>query len=453
MDGARRRRPPRQVTGYAVPVTHFDLDGAVRPQDDLFRHVNGKWLARAEIAPDRASAGVFTKLTDDSESAIREIVTSLSGSPEGSEARKVEDLFAAFMDEERISAVGLAPLAAVYAEIDAIGSVLELLEYFGRSLRRGTGAPLSLDVEADPADPSRYSLFAEQSGIGLPDEEYYRLEQHAPILAEYRAHVERMRKLAPWPEDGDVVALEAEIAGHHWDKISTRDMVKMYNPMSVADFSKDGVDWGIVMRAADIPDPGVIINSMPSFFTGLAGMLTAERLGEWKAWLKWAALSSLAPYLTESVVNEQFAFYGTTLSGTPKLKERWKRGVALVEETLGEAVGKLYVAKHFPPAAKARMDKLVANLIEAYRVSISKLEWMGDQTRAQALDKLAKFTAKIGYPDIWFDYAKLRIDPADLAGNVLRAGEFFFDDEISKIGKPIRKHEWLMTPQTVNAYY
>ncbi|MDR1791448.1 MAG: peptidase M13 [Propionibacteriaceae bacterium] len=432
-------------------MTAYDLDPAIRPQDDLFRHVNGKWLATAEIAPDRASAGIFVKLSDDSEAAIKEIVTSLSGSEPGSEAAKVEDLYASFMDTERVAALGLAPLQPLLDEIDAITSIEELLAYFGRSIRRGTGSPMAMDVESDPADPSTYILFLEQSGIGLPDEEYYRLEQHAEILAEYRHHVATMIATAAEP----IIALETQVAANHWDKVTTRDMRKMYNPMTFADLveSCGGFDWSPLFEAAGVPLEGVFVNAMPSYFTALAGLLTAARLDEWKLWARWAATSGLASLLPDELVNEQFRFYGTVLNGTPEIKPRWKRGVALVEDTLGEAVGKLYVAKHFPPDAKARMDALVANLIEAYRISITELDWMGAETKAEALRKLEQFTPKIGYPDRWFDYTGLEIKRDDLVGNALRASEFFWADELSKLGQPIRKWEWLMTPQTVNAYY
>jgi len=437
-------------------VTSFDLDPTVRPQDDLFRHVNGRWLADVEIPADKHAAGAFVDLRDASERAIRDIVTGLSGSAPGTEAYLVEHMYGSFMDTERIDAAGLEPLRPLLAEIDAIGTVDDLLDYFGRSLRRGTGAPIGLEVDADPGDPTRYALFVVQSGIGLPDEEYYRLEQHAAILSAYRDHVDETLTLAGLTSSGagPIVALEAAVAALHWDKVRTRDLRQMYNPTSPADLDDaSGVPWTRVLAAAGVPAVDQVIVAQPSFFSEVAALLTASRLDDWKQWCRWSLVSALSPYLPDPLVQARFDFYGTVLQGVPQLRERWKRGVDLVERTLGEAVGKLYVERHFPPAAKDRMDTLVANLLEAYRRSISDLDWMTADTRAEALNKLAHFTPKIGYPDVWKDYSALEIAPGDLLGNVLRAADFHTSDELGKLTGPIRSWEWLMTPQTVNAYY
>ncbi len=435
-------------------MTDFDLDPTIRPQDDLFRHVNGRWLATAQIAEDRSAAGAFIDLRDAAEVAIRDIVTGLSGSAPGSEAAKVEHLYGSFIDVDRVNASGLEPLAPILAEIDAIGGLDDLLDYFARSLRRGTGAPFFLDVDADPGDPSTYALFLGQAGIGLPDEEYYRLEQHAGILASYRDHVDRTLMMAgiSGSASGVVLELEAAVAGLHWDKVRTRDMVAMYNPTSLADLDATGLPWSRILAGAGI-DVETVIVMQPSFVAELSALLTESRVEDWKVWARWAATSNLSPYLPEAMAQARFDFYGKVLQGTPVMRERWKRGVDLVERFLGEAVGKLYVEQHFSPVAKERMDDLVGHLIQAYRISITGLEWMTDQTRAEALAKLEKFTPKIGYPEIWKDYSGLEIRPGDLGGNVLRAAAFAFDDEVSKLGGPIRRHEWLMTPQTVNAYY
>lgn len=435
-------------------MTGFDLDPAIRPQDDLYRHVNGRWLDSVVIPDDKPAAGAFLDLRDAAEVAIRDIVTSLAGSEPGSEPAKVEALFASFMDTERIEALGLDPLAPILAEIDAIASVADLLAYFGRSLRRGTGAPFAVDVESDPGQPTRYALFLAQGGLGLPDEEYYRLEAHSSILAAYADHLDRTHALAGLSVSAGsvVLGLETETASLHWDKVRTRDMVAMYNPTPLAELDATGLPWSSILAAAGIAVDEVIV-MQPSFVAGLSRLLTQPRVEDWKAWARWAAVSQLTPYLPEPMAQARFDFYGTVLQGTPVLRERWKRGVDLVERFLGEAVGKLYVERHFSAVAKTRMDELVANLIEAYHRSISQLTWMTDETRTEALEKLAKFTPKIGYPDIWKDYSTLRVAADDLLGNGLRAMEFAFDDEVSKLGGPIRKHEWLMTPQTVNAYY
>jgi putative endopeptidase len=436
-------------------VTAFDIDPSVRPQDDLFRHVNGRWLDEVQIDPDKQAAGAFITLRDASEAAIREIVTGLADSAPGSEASLVEHLFGSFMDAERIDSLGLRPLEPLLAEIDAIASIDDLLDYFGRSLRRGTGAPIGLDVDSDPGEPTRYALFVGQSGIGLPDEEYYRLEQHAKILSGYAEHVGRTLALADLTASGSGIAvgLETEVAALHWDKVRTRDLRAMYNPTSPAELDATGVAWTRVLAAAGVPALESVIVAQPSFFSGMADLLVASRLEDWKLWCRWSLVSALSPYLPEPLVRARFDFYGTVLQGIPQLKERWKRGVDLVERNLGEAVGKLYVERHFPPQAKERMDALVANLLEAYRRSISRLEWMSEPTRAEALTKLANFTPKIGYPERWLDYSALTIEPDDLIGNVLRSADFHTTEELGKLGGPIRDWEWLMTPQTVNAYY
>ena len=435
-------------------MTHFDLDPAIRPADDLFRHVNGRWLATAKIADDRASAGGFVRLVDEAELAIRDIVTGLTGSEPGTDAALVEHLYSSFMDVERVDALGLEPLAPILAEIDRIASVDELVLYFARSSRRGTGAPFALDVDADPGDPEHYALFLAQAGIGLPDEEYYRLDQHASIRQAYLDHLDRTLVMAEVSggSSGLIFELETTVAALHWDKVRTRDLAAMYNPMSPADLDATGLPWSRILAELGI-EPASVIVMQPSFVEGLAGLLVSSRLDQWKLWAKWAAASRLSPYLPEALAQARFDFYGTTLQGTPVMRDRWKRGIDLVERFLGEAIGKLYVERHFSPVAKQRMDALVANLIQAYRISISKLEWMTEATRAEALTKLERFTPKIGYPEIWKDYSGLSTQPGDLIGNVLRASEFSFDYEAAKIGQPMRRHEWLMTPQTVNAYY
>jgi len=436
-------------------VSAFDLDPSIRPQDHLFRHVNGHWLDSVEIPSDKPAAGVFLDLRDDSERAIRDIVTSLANSPVGSEGALVENLFGSFMDTEQVEARGLDPLQPLLAEIDQISSIDALLEYFGRSLRRGTGAPLSLEVDADPGDPTRYALFLNQDGIGLPDEEYYRLPNHAEKLAAYHDHINRSLTIAAISASASagIVELETAIAARHWDKVRTRDLRQMYNPTDWDALDASGIAWTRVLSIAGVPRLDQVMVAQPSFLAELAELLTDERLDVWKDWCRWALVSSLSPYLPEPLVQARFDFYGTVLQGTPQLRERWKRGIDLVQGALGEAVGKLYVERHFPPSAKTRMDELVARLLEAYQHSITQLDWMTEDTKAEALAKLAAFTPKIGYPEVWKDYSGLVIVPDDLVGNVLRVTEFALADEFSKLGGPIRKWEWLMTPQTVNAYY
>jgi putative endopeptidase len=443
----------------AVDFSTFDPD--VRVQDDLFRHVNGRWLHDAEIPPDKPLTGAFMNLRDQAEAAVRDIITTLDGGTPGSDAAKIADLYASFMDEEAIEAAGATPLASLFTEIDAVVDPEDLARLLGRFARRGVAGLVGVDTESDPGDPNRYVMFAGQGGIGLPDEAYYRLDQHAEIRSEYRDHVVRAFALAGLDDADDqaklVMDLETDIAATHWDKVKTRDIRLMYNLRNLADFSATaaGLHWREFMAGAEIDESAMseLVAMQPSFFAEVSALLTQERLPAWRAWARWRVINSLAPYLSRAFVDENFRFYGTVLSGTPQLRERWKRGVALVEGSLGEAVGRIYVDRHFSPEAKERMDALVANLIEAYRRSITDLDWMTEETKQEALDKLSKFRPHIGFPSKWRDYGKLAIERDDLIGNLMRVSGFELDRSLSKIGQPIDREEWLMTPQTVNAYY
>ena len=454
------------MVGMTSTVTSsvFDLSGfdrSVRPQDDLYRHVNGTWQRRTEIPDDKPSVGAFIELRDQAEAAVRELITrARAGDPEAVES-KIANLYASFMDEERIEALGASPLAPDLAEVDAVADVPGLVRHLGRMIRRGAGGLVGVDVDADPGDPERQLVFVGQSGLGLPDEEYYRDDQHASIRGKYLEHVRTMLSLAGF-EDAEeqaraVVELETRIASRHWDKVTVRDLTKMYNPMSFEELAASGtvLDWRLLAEGAELPGTALstVVNAQPSFFTGVEELLVDELLPAWRSWARWHLVSARASYLSSAFVEEDFAFYGTVLSGTPRLKDRWKRGVELVNGVLGEAVGELYVAAHFSPTAKERMDELVANLLEAYRVSITGLDWMTEETRQEALKKLSQFTPKIGYPELWKDYSSLRISPEDLVGNRVRTTEFRLAELVRKAGNPVEKHEWLMTPQTVNAYY
>ncbi len=450
----------------------FDLqafDRSVRPQDDLFRFVNGTWLANTTIPDDKATAGAFIELRDQAEEAVRNIITQAKPDAEHDAAgqspeQKIALLYASFMDTERIEALGTQPLHEDLEAVEAVDSTESLSRWFGTSLRRGIGGALDIDLDSDPGDPQRNLVFVGQSGLGLPDEEYYREDQYREIREKYVAHVEKMLSLAGFEDAAEqaqaVLDLETRIASHHWDKVTVRDLTKMYNPMTFTELAEQvsRLDWYSVLLGVGLTEDqlATVVNAQPSFFTGLDDLdelLTDELLPAWKSWARWHVVSARASYLPEAFVNENFAFYGTVLSGTPQLKDRWKRGVALVNGALGEAVGELYVQEHFPPVAKARMDELVDNLLGAYRDSIETLDWMTEDTRAEALKKLSGFTPKIGYPEKWKDYSALFMDGQDLVGNVVRTSQFAVDEIARKAGQPVEKHEWLMTPQTVNAYY
>lgn len=436
-------------------------DPTVRIQDDLFRHVNGRWLDTVIIPEDKPAAGEFMDLRDGAEEAVRDIITSVSPDSSDTDERRIADLYASFLDEATIEAAGADPVQPPLRRIDAVTDTGALLGLLGGLGRRGVHGLFDWDAESDPGNPTRVLMFLGQSGLGLPDEEYYREDGYAEIRAQYVEHVAKTLALAGVTDAESnarsVVELETKIAACHWDKVRTRDMRQMYNLMTFAELTASApqLDWSAWLAGYGIGPELLdeVVNAQPSFFTEVARLLESEPLDTWKVWAAWHLVSSMSPYLASDFVNERFRFYGTVLTGTPVIKDRWKRGVELVERSIGEAVGKVYVDQHFSPTAKARMDELVANLIEAYRQSITELDWMTDQTRAKALDKLDKFTPKIGFPVRWRDYSALEIAPDDLIGNVMRAVSFETDRNLAKIGQPVDRDEWLMTPQTVNAYY
>lgn len=438
-----------------------ELSNEIRPQDDLFRYVNGEWIARTEIPEDKARWGSFHLLAEQAEKDVRAIILESQDAEPGTEARKIGDLYTSFMDTERIAERGTEPLADQLARVDAVGDVASLLRLVGELERDGVGGIVELYVEPDPGSPQRYLPFFIQGGLSMPDESYYRLDSFEETRQALRQHIERILTLADVADAADaaerVVALETELASHHWDNVRSRDAVATYNLKTwdevVALAGVDLAPW-LEGVAPHHPDAfAEIVVSQPSFIEALGMVLTEQRLDDWKAWLRFKIVHAAAAFLPESFVDENFSFYGTQLTGVPVNRERWKRAVGLVEAALGEVVGKVYVERHFPPAAKTAMDELVANLIEAYRQSISQLEWMSPETRERALAKLDAFTPKIGYPVKWKDYSGLELDPADLVGNVRRAHVHEHDRQLGKVGQPIDRDEWYMTPQTVNAYY
>jgi putative endopeptidase len=435
----------------------------VRPQDDLFRHVNGRWLDEAEIPPDRAVHGAFRELYDKAEVNLRTIIEAAANAGEAADEdqRKIGDLYASFMAEDVIEQRGSKPIDEDLQAVDAITDTDSLVATMGRLQRDGVSGSFVVWVDTDALQSDRYIINLYQGGLGLPDESYYREETFADVRSAYVAHVGRMLDLAGIPDSNDkaqrIMTLETRLASAHWDRVASRDETKTYNKKDRADIEAltPGFDWAAWTDAFGAPPvafaDGVV--RQPSYFTAMAQALTDVPLDDWKTWLAWKVVRSAAPYLSKAFVDENFAFYGTTLTGAPENRERWKRGVSVVEAAIGEALGRLYVAEHFPPAAKARMLELVANLVEAYRVDILALDWMSEETKQRALDKLEKFTPKIGYPDKWRDYSRLTIDRDDLVGNVRRAHAFELDRNLAKIGQEVDRTEWFMTPQTVNAYY
>ncbi len=437
-----------------------ERDDAIRPADDLYRHINERWIARTPIPEDRARYGSFHILAEEAEKAVRTIIEECQSAPAKTEARKVGDLYSSFMDVDAVNAFGPAPLAPLLSRIDQVESLAHFMSTLGEFEREGIGSFVSMWVDNDPGDPSRYLVFLEQSGIGLPDESYFREDNFASIRDAYRAHVERMFNLAgmtdPAASAARVYALEEHLASFHWDTVRCRDTHATYNLVGWDEFALSlgpvAVPWRDALDVSDTVFTEVVVRQ-PSFIEGARSILESADLESLTDWLRWRVIHGLAPYLSAAFVDENFAFYGTALSGTPQIRDRWKRGVGFAEGGLGEAVGKLYVERHYPPAAKAQMDILIHHLTEAYRESITNLEWMSDETKTRALEKLDKFTPKIGYPVKWRDYSSVHVSADDLVGNVFEIARFDFARELGKVGKPLDRDEWFMLPQTVNAYY
>ncbi|NYI41937.1 M13 family metallopeptidase [Demequina lutea] len=428
------------------------LSTSIRAQDDFFRYVNGTWLASHEIPADRAADGAFYALHDQAEKDVRTIIE------EATADSTIGALYASFMDTDTVDSLGVAPLRGDLDEIDAATTHDELAAALGRLQVSGVSGAVGFYVFADKNSPDENVVYLEQSGLGLPDEAFYREDSHAATRAAYVDHIARMAALTETNIDADtVMAVETALAAVHWDNVKTREADLTYNPTTLASLAEGAPGFPWALWAAQIAMPDAARDSLvadePPYLTGFAALWTATDLDHWKQWLRWRVVVSRAAYLTQEISRANFDFYGTVLSGAPEQRDRWKRAVHVVESCVGELVGKEYVARHFPAEHKAKMDDLVAHLIAAYKTSIESLEWMTPATRERALTKLAQFTPKVGYPDVWRDFTGLTADAGDLLGNVRASARFDQAWEWSKIGKPVDRLEWLMTPQTVNAYY
>ena len=441
-------------------IDSASLDPLVRPQDDLFRHYNGVWVREYEMPADRSSDGIFRKLHDEAEEQVRQIIETSRGV---GEAQKIGDLYKSFMDTDAIKARGISPIVDDLAAIDGITNLNEFITVMARLEMRGIGGIFGAAIYPDAMDSNTNILYIGQGGLSLPDESYYREEQFASIRTAFLDHVAKMCALVGIADGAEVakkiLTLETEIATHHWDQVKDRDATLTYNKYSRAELESLAPHFLFDTWASNAKVPAKAFESLvvcePSFFESISAMFArfdAHR-DAWVAWLKLNLVSASAAFLTDDIVQQNFEFYAKTLSGTPQIRDRWKRGVSVTQGALGEAIGKVYVEKHFPARAKEEMKVLVDYLLEAYRLSILELPWMSDETKKKALEKLTKFTPKIGYPDKWRDYSTLEISASDLIGNLWRIAEFDHAYAIAKIGAPVDRDEWHMTPQTVNAYY
>lgn len=445
------------------------MDTAVRPQDDFFRYINGTWLATHEIPADRASDGTFYALHDLSEKRGHEIVCdAVDGKIDDVDAHKMAILYSQFMDEQGIEDAGAGPLLPLLETLMSTQSHDELATLAGEYARTGISCFFGAGVSNDLNDTTRYVTHVGQAGLGLPDESYYREDPYAAIREAYVAHIERAFTLSTWAEEfahtpaselaARVMAFETALAEHHWDQVSLRDTAKANNPRTWQALIDEatGFNWEAWATAAGYqPTEGADLNlGQPSAVSAGARLWQETDLLTLKSWFARKTIDAYSYVLSDAFVQESFDFYSRTLAGTQEVRPRWKRAMSLVESVLGESLGRIWVERHFPPTHKEAMDDLVARLLAAYGESIRNLEWMGEETKAKALDKLATFNPKIGYPAKWKDMSKLQISTdATLIENLRAAADFETEVEWAKLGSPVDRDEWFMTPQTVNAYY
>lgn len=444
-----------------------DFDENIRPQDDLYRYVNGKWLETHEIPADRASDGSFYTLAETAEKQVRAIIEDcLHGAIKGELAGKVASLYGAFMDEESVEADAKPSLRRLWEPLASATSKEDLRDLWARTWKSGTyDGFFGMGIDIDLNNPERYVNYFGQDGLGLPERAYYLEDKHAEILGQYRDHVAKMMEMAGFVGGGDaastaaktIVDFETEIAKLHWDNVKTRDTDATNNPMDWEEISAKmpvfGLDaWREASGLSDKMFEEVNVG-MPDFFENMDSLWDSTPVEALRLWMAWHALNGQVSLLSAELVEADFDFFGRKLAGKEQLRDRWKRGVSLASSVMGEALGELYVARHFPPEAKEKMGRLVDNLIAAYRESIGSLDWMGPETREKALEKMSLFTPKIGYPDKWRDYSKLDVSAPTLVEKVASASVFGSDFWIEKLGGPVDHTIWHMTPQTVNAYY
>lgn len=440
------------------------FDPAVKFSEDFFLAINGKWLAETDIPADKASYGSFHILNDNSQQAVKAIIDEVSARTdlkEGSDEQKLGHFFNSFMDEATIEKLGLSPLQPQLDAISSLENKQQLPILFAQLQRDGIAIPFGWFINNDAKNSTEYAVYLSQGGLGLPDRDYYFNddEKSLKLIADYKAYLTDMFSMAGNADAAAaaerVFTLEKALAEHHWTRLDNRNADKTYNKVAVTELnnSMGNFDWAAFANGVKLAEVNEIIVRQPSYFEGFAEVVEATDLQSWQDYLSLKTIHGYADKLSSNFADRRFAFYGTTLSGTEQQQPRWKRAVDASDQVLGELTGKLYVERHFKPEAKARMEELVANLIKAYEISINELEWMTEETKVAAQEKLSKFTPKIGYPDKWKDYSALEIKADDLVGNFIRASHWGYDQMVAKLGQPIDKSEWFMTPQTVNAYY
>jgi len=446
------------ASGLAVE----NMDKSIHPGDDFFSYMNGAWIEQTEIPADKASYGGFGILRDEAEENVRAIIEKSANGDfaNGTDEQKVGDLYKSYLDLDTRNENGVGPLAPELERIRAIDSYDDLAVYFASAVKRGYGVPFVLGQYADMKNPEYYMIYTWQAGLGLPDREYYFNddEKSAEIRDHYVAHVATMFDLAGLTGGAEaaetIMALETRMAGAHMKKELARDFAANYSkiPLNELGGLMPNFNWDGYIAEVGIGDIDGLVIMMNDHMSALDEIIVDTDLVTWRTYLSWVALNGAAASLNEELDQQNFEFYGKTLYGTEEQRPMWRRAVNTVNASLGEVVGKVYVNEYFPPQAKRRMEKLVADLILAYEKSIKELAWMSDETKAEALDKLSKFTPKIGYPDEWREYP-FDIEVDDLFGNLERAALAEFERQLDRQGGPVDRSEWGITPQTVNAYY
>lgn len=451
-------------TALSSGVDVENFDSSVRLQDDFYLAVNGKWIENNPIPADKSRIGSFDILADQAQLAVKTIIEEVAASDNlqpGSDAEKLASFYNSFMDVDHINRLGLAPIAAQLERIEQLDSKADLGKIVAMLQRDGVGGVFGWYVNNDARESTQYAVYLFQGGLGLPDRDYYFNDDDDSLRIKeaYQAYVADMLELAGHENAAgaaeQILALEHQLAGHHWTRLESRNADKTYNKLSAAEFTELAgmVDWAGYASIMGLPAEQDIIVAQPSYFSGLSQVIDATDLATLQAYLTYRTVHSFAPQLSEAFVDRRFAFYSQTLQGVEEQQPRWKRAVDTTNGVLGELVGKLYVERHFHEDAKVRMEGLVENIIKAYGESIKELPWMSEDTKLAALEKLGTFTTKIGYPDQWKDYSDLTIKADDLIGNSIQANRRAYQEMVDKLGGPIQQHEWFMTPQTVNAYY
>ncbi|MDG1437939.1 MAG: M13-type metalloendopeptidase [Emcibacteraceae bacterium] len=444
-------------------ISFENMNNEVHPGDDFNQYVSGAWFAKTEIPADKSRYGAFNVLRDNAEEDVRKIIEEASSSDAtaGSSEQQVGDLYKSYMDMDKRNALGTSPLQARIAQIDAIMDLKGLTKYIAEAGKYGLNTPIPLYISNDAKIPTEYALQTYQGGLGLPDREYYFNddEKSVEIREKYVDHIAKMLELSGIGGGANaaskIMELETQIAKQHWKKEENRDANKRYNKHSREEFEAllSNLDVDSLLEITGAPDIENVIVNQPSFMEGLNELFASVDIETWKIYFRWSLVDNMASRLNDEMDKQNFEFYSKTLSGVEEQRPMWRRAVSTVSRNLGEVVGEVYVSKHFKPDAKARMVELVGNLSNAYGASIEGLEWMGEETKQKALSKLSKFSPKIGYPDKWKDYSMLEIKADDLTGNLERSALIVHNRELAKLGGPIDKTEWFMTPQTVNAYY